>query len=151
VKAPVETLELPITDIRLESLLVHLRLACDFINNAVENGGTVLLHCLLETRTAQVVCAYFMERSKIDSQAAFEMYEMARPIFGPQPSFFSQLDVFEGTGYDASPGHPKVIEWISRNSPSNSRRASSVGSIGGNSGGRKWSSNGGSIRANWSA
>jgi hypothetical protein len=57
-KARIEILELPITDIRLESLLVHLRSACDFIKKAAENRGTILIHCLLETRTAQVVCAY---------------------------------------------------------------------------------------------
>lgn len=57
-KATIDTLELPITDIRLESLLVHLRLACGFMKGAIEGGGTVLVHCLLETRTAQVICAY---------------------------------------------------------------------------------------------
>jgi hypothetical protein len=57
-RAPIVSLQLPITDIRLESLLVHLRAACNFIDGAVKSGGTVLVHCLLETRTAQVICAY---------------------------------------------------------------------------------------------
>jgi len=147
-RKPIESLELPITDIRLESLLIHLRAACDFMERAVGNGGTVLVHCLLETRTAQVVCAYFMERGNISSQAAFEMYETSRPLFAPQPSFFSQLDVFESCSYNATPTHPKVVEWITRHSPSNSRRASSAGS---NGTGRSWSGSYGGIRANWSA
>jgi len=144
---PITSLELPITDIRLESLLIHLRAACDFISNALKDGGTVLVHCLLETRTAQVLCAYFMESRNINAQSAFNMYETARPLFAPQPSFFSQLEVYETCSYNARAGHPKVTEWITRHSPSNSRRASSTGSAGG----RSWSNSMGNIRANWSA
>jgi len=146
-KAHIETLELPITDIRLESLLVHLRSACDFIQKAIKNHGTVLIHCLLETRSAQVVCAYLMEKDTINAQNAFASYEKERPLFAPQQSFFSQLEVFENCGYNPTSAHPKVIDWINRNSPSNSRRASSAGS----NTGRSWSSSMGNIRANWSA
>ena len=50
---------IPVEDSEFENLLVHLPVACSFIQNAVDAGGKVLVHCVMGiSRSATVICAY---------------------------------------------------------------------------------------------
>ena len=50
---------IPVQDSEFENLLVHLPLACSFIQNAIDAGGKVLVHCVMGvSRSATVICAY---------------------------------------------------------------------------------------------
>ena len=50
---------IPVQDSEFEDLLGHLPTACSFIQNALDSGGKVLVHCVMGvSRSATVVCAY---------------------------------------------------------------------------------------------
>jgi len=50
---------IPVQDSEFENLLVHLPIACRFIQDALDAGGKVLVHCVMGvSRSATVVCAY---------------------------------------------------------------------------------------------
>jgi len=50
---------IPVQDSEFENLLVHLPVACSFIQDAVDAGGKVLVHCVMGiSRSATVICAY---------------------------------------------------------------------------------------------
>ena len=50
---------IPVQDSEFENLLIHLPIACRFIQDALDAGGKVLVHCVMGvSRSATVVCAY---------------------------------------------------------------------------------------------
>ena len=50
---------IPVQDSEFENLLVHLPIACSFIQTALDAGGKVLVHCVMGiSRSATVICAY---------------------------------------------------------------------------------------------
>ena len=50
---------IPVQDSEFENLLVHLPIACRFIQDALDAGGKVLVHCVMGiSRSATVICAY---------------------------------------------------------------------------------------------
>ena len=52
-------LTIPVEDSELENLLIHLPEACRFIHNALEQGGRVLIHCVMGiSRSTTVLAAY---------------------------------------------------------------------------------------------
>ena len=49
----------PVQDSEYDDILIHLPGACRFIQNAVESGGRVLVHCHMGiSRSATVIAAY---------------------------------------------------------------------------------------------
>ncbi|KAG6919132.1 hypothetical protein DXG01_008939 [Tephrocybe rancida] len=52
-------MRISVEDVDYEDLLIHLPSACQFIENALRNGGTILVHCVQGiSRSATVVAAY---------------------------------------------------------------------------------------------
>lgn len=52
-------LTIPVQDSELENLLIHLSEACRFIQNALDQGGRILLHCVMGiSRSITVLAAY---------------------------------------------------------------------------------------------
>ena len=52
-------LTIPVQDSELDNLLIHLPEACRFIQNALEQGGRILLHCVMGiSRSITVLAAY---------------------------------------------------------------------------------------------
>lgn len=50
---------IPVQDSEFENLLVHLPIACSFIQHALDAGGKILVHCVMGiSRSATVICAY---------------------------------------------------------------------------------------------
>ena len=47
-----------IPDNDTDALMVALRRICDFLHNAIRNGGRVLVYCSSESRASTIVCAY---------------------------------------------------------------------------------------------
>jgi protein-tyrosine phosphatase len=77
--------------------LVHYFPICfHFIDQALESGGAVLVHCLVGvSRSATIVCAYLMKRKQLDFADAIEHLQSKRSIASPNPSFVQQLQFFE--------------------------------------------------------
>lgn len=52
-------MRIPVEDVDYADLLTHLPRACRFIDHALRNGGTVLVHCVQGlSRSATVIAAY---------------------------------------------------------------------------------------------
>ena len=52
-------LTIPVEDSEYEDLLIHMPTACRFIQDALDGGGVVLVHCVMGiSRSAAVMCAY---------------------------------------------------------------------------------------------
>ena len=50
---------IPVQDSEYADILIHLPDACRFIQNAVDDGGRVLVHCHMGiSRSATVIAAY---------------------------------------------------------------------------------------------
>ncbi|KDQ29856.1 hypothetical protein PLEOSDRAFT_1096743 [Pleurotus ostreatus PC15] len=87
-------LAIAVHDSEYENLLIHLPNACRFIQAAMDNGGKVLVHCVMGiSRSTTVVCAY------------------RRPCVHPNYGFVRQLHAFADCGYDPSPENKAYIAW----------------------------------------
>jgi dual specificity phosphatase 12 len=50
---------IPVQDSEYDDILIHFPDACRFIQNAVDSGGRVLVHCYMGiSRSAAVIAAY---------------------------------------------------------------------------------------------
>jgi len=95
-----------------ESLIVALPQICEFICDAVDGGGQVLVHCVIESRACIVVSAYLMHSRNISAAEAFSMIEEALPLFDPTAPFHKHLELFEACKYNPTPSHPVIKTWV---------------------------------------
>ena len=58
-------LTIQVQDSELDNLLIHLPEACRFIQNALEQGGRVLIHCVMGISRSTTVLAAYRESSFI--------------------------------------------------------------------------------------
>lgn len=69
----------------------YLSQAADFIHNALKEGGRVLVHCQCGiSRSAALVCGFFMLKRGMNVQTALATIKKKRNIF-PNQGFLSQL------------------------------------------------------------
>ncbi|KAF4601976.1 hypothetical protein EYR40_005177 [Pleurotus pulmonarius] len=67
-------LRIPVEDIDFADLLIWLPRAVQFIDQALRNGGNVLVHCAQGlSRSAAVVAAYLMYAQRVNATQALEM------------------------------------------------------------------------------
>uniref|UniRef100_A0A8C1NS13 protein-serine/threonine phosphatase n=1 Tax=Cyprinus carpio TaxID=7962 RepID=A0A8C1NS13_CYPCA len=83
----VTVLDLPETDITS-----YFPECFQFINEASQQGGVVLVHCNAGvSRSASVVIGFLMSQEKMSFDEAFSAVKTARPYIQPNPGFMSQL------------------------------------------------------------
>ncbi|KAJ8517744.1 hypothetical protein ONZ45_g5119 [Pleurotus djamor] len=105
-------LSIPVQDSEYENLLVHLPNACCFIQNALDRGGKVLVHCVMGiSRSTTVVCAYLMKTRHMTPAAAIRFVKRWRPCVHPNYGFIRQLRTFAECDYNPSPNNQFYIAW----------------------------------------
>jgi len=63
-----------------------------FINQSLEAGGTVLVHCSQGiSRSSSIVCYYMMHELEMSAKEALYFLKESHPIARPNQGFFSQL------------------------------------------------------------
>lgn len=79
-----------------EDLLQHFDRMVEFINEGLESGGGVFVHCAMgKSRSATAIIAYLMWKFGFDRDAALEQVCEGRPVCSPNPGFMEQLGVWQ--------------------------------------------------------
>ncbi|KAJ9465737.1 Dual specificity protein phosphatase 1 [Diplonema papillatum] len=74
---------------------MHFEAACDFLDNAIKEGHTVLVHCVAGiNRSAAICAAYLMRRHRMKLIEAVRHVHEQRPIILSNQSFRDQLVCF---------------------------------------------------------
>ncbi|KAJ4488368.1 protein-tyrosine phosphatase-like protein [Lentinula aciculospora] len=108
-------LTIAVDDCEYDDLLIRLPEACQFIQNALDEGGRVLVHCMMGvSRSATVLSAFLMQSRKLCSTQALELIRTRRPCVQPNYGFLKQLNAFAQCGYHPSAEHPAYISWKRR-------------------------------------
>ena len=64
----------------------------NFIENALNNNGKVLIHCVAgRSRSVTILCAYIIYKFGIDVKNALDSIRIKRNIIEPNPNFIKQL------------------------------------------------------------
>ena len=89
-----EYLNLNLRDVPEENIKDILEDCNKFIENAIENGGKVLVHCVYGvSRSSSIVISYVMHKYSISYQEAYELVKSKRPIISPNSGFTKQLNM----------------------------------------------------------
>ncbi|KIK00530.1 hypothetical protein K443DRAFT_679103 [Laccaria amethystina LaAM-08-1] len=108
-------LSIPVHDTEYEDILIHLPKTCEFIQAALDQGGKVLVHCVMGiSRSTTVVAAYLMKTKNLDAGTALRFIKQRRPQVHPNYGFIKQLDVFAKCNYDPNPTNSAYRSWQRR-------------------------------------
>ncbi|KAL0262994.1 tyrosine protein phosphatase yvh1 [Diplodia seriata] len=84
-----------VDDVDDENLLEHFPQTNRFIQDGLDSGGGVLVHCAMgKSRSATVVIAYLMHKYHLSPAEALEQIRLARPICEPNEGFMKQLEIY---------------------------------------------------------
>ncbi|KAK9479912.1 protein-tyrosine phosphatase-like protein [Lipomyces japonicus] len=96
-----------------EDILQYFSEAIEFIEEAVSNGGSVLVHCVAGiSRSATVVIAYVMWKHKVSFEDALATVKSGREIANPNDSFVEQLQIFQADGFQVDKTNPAYHRWL---------------------------------------
>jgi len=89
-------MRVPITDCGTVILCNYFPAVFKFINNALDTGGRILVHCFAgKSRSASFVIAYFMQYQNMNYMDAFKHVQTHRAVIEPNFGFELQLHAFE--------------------------------------------------------
>jgi protein-tyrosine phosphatase len=72
--------------------LKHFNSTYNFIKEAKNNGGKVLIHCKMGiSRSASVTISFLMKENELDLETAMRKVKKARSIVSPNKSFIKQV------------------------------------------------------------
>ncbi|KAG1730817.1 uncharacterized protein EDB91DRAFT_1059141 [Suillus paluster] len=92
--------QINVDDSANEDVLVHFLPSISFIQNELDKGRGVLVHCGAGiSRSATIVAAYLMYSLQLDPASAVDMIRKVRPIVEPNEGFMEQLMVFYRASY----------------------------------------------------
>ncbi len=87
-----EYLNIPARDIDEENLYKYFDQSYKFIEDAIAQGGNVLVHCAYgRSRSASIVIAYIIKKYGMTYEEAYNYVHDIRPIIEPNPGFVKQL------------------------------------------------------------
>ncbi|RVD86426.1 uncharacterized protein DFL_004702 [Arthrobotrys flagrans] len=78
-----------------ENLIEYFQTSNAFIDKAIQEGGSVLVHCAMGiSRSATICSAYLIYKKRIPAETAIEILRTSRPIVCPNLAFRKQLDIY---------------------------------------------------------
>eukprot|EP00798_Chlamydomonas_sp_ICE-L_P001790 gene1790-33210_t len=96
-------LQIMISDRPTSDLVTHFPKCFAFIDEAIEQQGSVLVHCMAGvSRSASVVIGYIMNKRGMKYEEVFSLVREVRPWVRPNMGFENQLLEFEKLGNDPS-------------------------------------------------
>jgi dual specificity phosphatase 12 len=101
-------------------LLLALPSICKNIQDASDNRGRILIHCLTESTAAIVACAYLMWSRHFSYNQAYKTLHDALPLFNPTDNFTQLLELYAACNCSPSSDHPALQDWLGIGYPSNS-------------------------------
>lgn len=108
-------LRIPVQDLDHEDLLIWMPIACRFIEQSLQEGGTVLIHSERgQSRSATIATAYFMYKNGIGASEALELVRKAREQIWVKPGFHEQLVIFGLCQYNPNPQDAIYRNWRTR-------------------------------------
>ncbi|KAI4714845.1 hypothetical protein J4E89_000526 [Alternaria sp. Ai002NY15] len=92
---PFKHMVVEVDDVDDENLLEHFPATNRFIQEGLQGGGGVLVHCAMgKSRSATVVIAYLMQEHNISPSEALSHVRQARSICEPNEGFMKQLELY---------------------------------------------------------
>jgi dual specificity phosphatase 12 len=108
-------MHISVLDTEYENLLIHLPKACQFIQNALDGGDRVLVHCVMGvSRSVTVVSAYLMWTRRWGAADAISFVQKRRRCAHPNYGFIRQLQAFAECNYGPSPTNEAYLAWKRR-------------------------------------
>ncbi|KAJ6261319.1 Tyrosine-protein phosphatase [Drechslerella dactyloides] len=93
--APYKHLHVEVDDEDDENLLEHFATTNEFIDNAINSGGSVFVHCAMGiSRSATICAAYLIFKKQIPTETALDIIRETRPCICPNLGFREQLDLY---------------------------------------------------------
>ncbi|KAF1960206.1 dual specificity protein phosphatase 12 [Byssothecium circinans] len=93
--APFKHMTVEVDDVEDENLLEHFPETNRFIQEGLDGGGGVLVHCAMgKSRSATCVIAYLMQKYNVSATQALKQVRHARPIVEPNEGFMKQLKLY---------------------------------------------------------
>lgn len=93
--ADFQHLQIEVDDDEDENLLEHFATTNEFIDKAVQAGGSVLIHCAMgKSRSATIATAYLIYKKQIPPDIALGIIKETRPFVEPNTGFWEQLQLY---------------------------------------------------------
>ncbi|KAG0696934.1 protein-tyrosine phosphatase-like protein [Suillus ampliporus] len=104
----IDILDKPSADLR-----PHLEGACQYIANALKNGGNVLVHCQQGvSRSPAIVIAYLIHDLGMSYEQAYALVKRCRPCINPNPGFVAGLRAWEEKWRASAPPPPPQLRRV---------------------------------------
>ncbi|KAG2068208.1 phosphatases II [Suillus decipiens] len=101
----IDILDKPSADLR-----PHLEGACQYIANALQSGGNVLVHCQQGvSRSPAIVIAYLIHDLGMSYEQAYTLVKLRRPCINPNPGFVAGLRAWEEKWRASAPPPPPQL------------------------------------------
>ncbi|KAG1883928.1 protein-tyrosine phosphatase-like protein [Suillus subluteus] len=101
----IDILDKPSADLR-----PHLEGACQYIANALQSGGNVLVHCQQGvSRSPAIVIAYLIHDLGMSYEQAHALVKRCRPCINPNPGFVAGLRAWEEKWRASAPPPPPQL------------------------------------------
>ncbi|QDS76527.1 hypothetical protein FKW77_005995 [Venturia effusa] len=93
--SPYKHLLVEVDDVEDENLLQYFTTTNAFIQEGLDDGGGVLVHCAMgKSRSATCVIAFLMSKYHISPQEALAQIKQSRPLVEPNDGFMQQLEMY---------------------------------------------------------